>query len=321
MTDAIRSPRLWKPAALVGAIGLLLTVAVVAGAVALANSDIDTAVLLAPVTGAAGLVITGLAAAMALNASRARQRSRAMSAQVEGTEHALTQSEREIERFATIAAHDLQEPLRTIISFTGLLERRHAPDLAPEAHDYLIRVAAAAERMRALIEDLLVYARIGQAERQFEAVDLRLVIDEVLDDLETLLRDNNAKVEVGDLPTVFGNAPGLGQVFTNLISNAVKYRLGDAPRVRITAQQRGRDWVVAVADNGKGIDPANHERIFELFRRLESRGVSGTGLGLAICARVIDLHGGRIWVRSAVGQGATFYFTIPIRAGVGTSDR
>lgn len=321
MSDATRSARTWRPVVLVIVVGLLVCAALGTGAAWARGSDADTGALLAPALVVLGLVITGLAAALVITATRSHQRSIAMSAQVEGTEHALTQSEREIERFATIAAHDLQEPLRTIISFTGLLERRHGPDLAPEAHDYLIRVAAAAERMRSLIEDLLVYARIGQAERQFEVVDLGQLVEQVLDDLDGLVRESQATIEVGPLPTVFGNAAGLGQVFANLISNAMKYRLGDAPRVRIGAQQRDREWVIAVADNGKGIDPANHERIFELFRRLEARGVSGTGLGLAICARVVDLHGGRIWVRSAVGQGATFYFTVPIRAGVGDPDR
>jgi light-regulated signal transduction histidine kinase (bacteriophytochrome) len=229
-------------------------------------------------------------------------------------EHRLEQSNRELERFATIAAHDLQEPLRTILTFTDLIERRYGQTLNTEARDYLLRVAGAAARMRALIEDLLTYARIGQAERRFEPVDLRESLNEAVANLEPLIIETGATIHAGELPVVTGNPQGLTQLFTNLLSNAMKYRLAEAPRVEITAERQGKEWVIAVADNGKGIDPTYHDRIFELFRRLEPRGgASGTGLGLAICARVVDVHGGRIWVRSAVGKGATFYFTLPAR--------
>jgi signal transduction histidine kinase len=203
--------------------------------------------------------------------------------------------------------------LRTILTFTDLTDKRFGETLDPEARGYMLRVSAAAGRMRNLIEDLLTYARIGQEERQFELVDLRTVVDAALANIEQLVIETGARVTIGELPTVTGNPQGLQQLFTNLLTNAVKYRLVASPQVRIESNRKDRNWIIAVADNGKGIDPVNHERIFELFRRLEARGVSGTGLGLAICARVVDVHGGRIWVRSAVGKGATFYFTLPVR--------
>jgi light-regulated signal transduction histidine kinase (bacteriophytochrome) len=264
-----------------------------------------------------GVVITLLAGAVAgvstLGQARSRRISEQMGDRLEAREHMLEQSNKEVERFATIAAHDLQEPLRTILTFTDLIERRWGDELDSDARNYLLRVAAAAFRMRALIEDLLTYARIGQAERRFEVVDLDRVVAEVQENLSQLIDETNAHIVVGDLPTVVGNPQGLAQVLSNLLSNGMKYRMGD-PEIKISAVQKGKEWVISVADNGKGIDPQNHERIFELFRRLEPRGVSGTGLGLAICARVVDVHGGRIWVRSQVGKGATFTFTIPVRS-------
>lgn len=266
--------------------------------------------------GALGVVITVLLAATIGVWTSGRVRSERieerMGDQLEAREHALEQSNKEVERFATIAAHDLQEPLRTILTFTDLIERRWGDTLDSDARNYLLRVAGAADRMRALIESLLTFARIGQAERRFEVVDLNRTLVEVQENLEQLISETNAAIEVGDLPTVVGNPQGLAQVFSNLLSNAMKYRLGD-PEIKVSAIQKDKEWVISVADNGKGIDPQNHERIFELFRRLENRDVSGTGLGLAICARVVDVHGGRIWVRSTVGKGATFSFTIPVR--------
>lgn len=233
---------------------------------------------------------------------------------IRARERELIQSNRELERFATVAAHDLQEPLRTVLTFVDLLDRRYGPDLDKQGREYLVRVSGAAARMRNLIEDLLVYARMGQVERTYEPVDLREIVDEAIDDLDQLIRDVHARIDIAPLPTVTGNRPGLIQLTTNLIANACKYRMGN-PHIRISSEREGGDWIVAVADNGKGIDPLYHDRIFELFRRLEPRNRGGgTGLGLAICKRVVELHGGRIWVRSALGKGSTFFFTLPAHA-------
>ncbi|MCX7620831.1 MAG: ATP-binding protein [Acidimicrobiales bacterium] len=302
--------------ALVVAIGAVVTILLTTLS---SRTSVETAGTLLPlVVAAAGVLATVIASVSVVALARSRRTvaevSEKMTDRLAEREHRLEQSNRELERFATIAAHDLQEPLRTILTFTDLIERRYGQTLNTEARDYLLRVAGAAARMRALIEDLLTYARIGQAERRFEPVDLRQSLNEAVANLEPLILETGATIHAGELPVVMGNQQGLTQLFTNLLSNAMKYRLADAPRVEITAERQGKEWVIAVADNGKGIDPAYHERIFELFRRLEPRGgASGTGLGLAICARVVDVHSGRIWVRSAVGKGATFFFTLPAR--------
>lgn len=302
--------------ALVVAIGAVTTILLTTLSSRASATTAET--LLPLMAAAAGVLATAMASASVVALARSKRTAAEVSEQMTDRladrEHRLEQSNRELERFATIAAHDLQEPLRTILTFTDLIERRYGQTLNAEARDYLLRVAGAAARMRALIEDLLMYARIGQAERRFELVDLRESLNEAVANLEPLIIETGATIHAGELPVVTGNPQGLTQLFTNLLSNAMKYRLAEAPRVEITAERQGKEWVIAVADNGKGIDPTYHDRIFELFRRLEPRGgASGTGLGLAICARVVDVHGGRIWVRSAVGKGATFYFTLPAR--------
>ena len=304
--------------AIVAGLGIVATAALV---VVARDAPPDAVEVLLPIAvGVAGLLATGIVLVAVVMQHRSRASAAALSQQMTGQladrDHQLEQADREIERFATIAAHDLQEPLRTILTFTDLVDRKYGDTLNGEARDYLLRVAGAAARMRALIEDLLVYARIGQAERRFEPVDLRECLNEAVANLEPAILETNAVVRAGELPTVRGNPQGLAQLFTNLLSNAIKYRLGDAPQIVVTAEADEREWIVSVQDNGKGIDPANHERIFELFRRLEPRGgASGTGLGLAICARVVDVHGGRIWVQSAIGKGATFSFSLPMRDG------
>jgi|tagenome__1003787_1003787.scaffolds.fasta_scaffold20576499_1 signal transduction histidine kinase len=281
---------------------------------AVAGTSIDRSVSLTALVALLGLVATASAAVVAGVDQRGRRQVDLMNARLLEREQDLIRSNSELERFATIAAHDLQEPLRAILTFTSLIERRFGAGMEGEALDYLLRVSAAGQRMRALIESLLVYARIGQVERQFTVVDLNECVAEAEANVEGLILATEAEIDVGPLPTVRGNAEALTQLFTNLLSNALKYRLG-RPRVTIRAQRRQHTWVISVADNGKGIDPANHEKIFELFRRLEpGDGPRGTGLGLAICARVAELHGGGISVRSTVGQGATFSVSIPLTA-------
>jgi chemotaxis family two-component system sensor kinase Cph1 len=298
-------------------IGIGTTVTIAAVIVALSAGEATdhprrTVVALVAVMGAFMTIVAGLMVLLAER--RAFERAERMTLELREREHDLVQSNRELERFASVAAHDLQEPLRTVLTFTSLIERKHGASLDGEALNYLLRVSTAGQRMRALIESLLIYSRIGQAERQFDVVDLEACVVAAMANVEPLVIETGASIAVGELPTVRGNADAFAQLFTNLLANALKYRLG-TPEVSITAQRREDEWVISVADNGKGIDPANHDRIFELFRRLEPTGpATGTGLGLAICARVVDLHGGRIWVRSTVGQGATFSFSIPLVA-------
>jgi signal transduction histidine kinase len=298
---------------MVAAAGLGIT-AVATLVAAVAAPALDGGVSLTALVALLGLVATASAAAVAAVDQRARRQVDRMNARLLEREQDLLRSNNELERFATIAAHDLQEPLRAILTFTSLIERRFGPGLEGEALEYLMRVSAAGQRMRSLIESLLVYARIGQAERQFTVVDLNDCVTAAEANVEGLVLATDAEIEVGPLPTVRGNAEALTQLFTNLLANALKYRLG-RPRVTIRAERGPQAWVISVADNGKGIDPADHQKIFELFRRLEpGDGPRGTGLGLAICARVAELHGGGISVRSTVGQGSTFSVTIPLAA-------
>lgn len=299
------------------ATGILVSVFATSGAIVADLSGVDPDTLTPLLLAGSGAVITVLVTSLAFVVVRGRVRAEELERELADRLHAreldLEQSNKELERFATIAAHDLQEPLRTILTFTDLVERRYGAQLPDDARDYVLRVAGAAARMRALIEDLLTYARVGQADRRLEPVDLASVVDEAREDLSQLVEESGARIEVAPLPTVMGNPQGLRQLITNLLSNAMKYRLGDEPIVRITCERVGFEWQISVTDNGRGIDRANHERIFELFRRLERGDKAGTGLGLAICARVVDAHGGRIWVRSSLGKGATFTFTLPVR--------
>lgn len=225
----------------------------------------------------------------------------------------LLQSNRELERYASIAAHDLQEPLRSILAFSDLLARRHGHELSPEARNHLARISQAGLRMRALITDLLEYSRLDAVTDRTEHVNLREAVDAAVGDLAALIEQTDATIDVGPLPTVPGNRRELIGLFSNLLSNALKYRSPDRkPVVKIRARRRDGEWLIGVKDNGIGIEPEYHERVFELFRRLDrSKDDTGTGLGLAICQRTVSHHGGRIWVESTPGEGSTFFFTLP----------
>ena len=309
----------------VAGFGLVSTAALTTVA-ALRASDLPLETLFPITVAVLALAVTGLFVALMITNARTRRvataRAEEVMAHLRARERELIQSNKELERFASVAAHDLQEPLRTVLTFSDLLERRHGEAMPLEARGYTLRIAGAAARMRLLIEDLLVYARMGQEERTTEVVDLRDAVDEAIDNLEQLIAETRARIDVGPLPKVMANRNGMVRVFTNLLSNACKYRLGDSPRIRIEAEESDRQWVISVRDNGKGIDPSYHDRVFELFRRLETRNQGGgTGLGLAICKRVVELNGGRIWVRSKLGQGSTFYFSVPLTPGLGDADQ
>lgn len=227
----------------------------------------------------------------------------------------LTRSNQELERFAHIAAHDLQEPCRTIISYAQLLERRSAPVLDEASHEFLDYLVSGAHRMRDLVSDLLAYSRARSKDAPFEPVDCAQVVAGVLADLQRGIADAGARVEVGALPVVSGDPAHLSQLFLNLIGNALKFRAPEREaRIRIGAERQGGDWLFRVADDGIGIAPAYHQRVFEIFQRLHGADrYPGTGIGLAICRKVVERHSGRIWVESEEGQGATFCFTLPAR--------
>jgi len=228
----------------------------------------------------------------------------------------LKRSNGDLEQFAYIASHDLQEPLRMVSGFTGLLQRRYAGKLDADADEFIGFAIGGVNRMQALINDLLSYSRVGREEVAAKPVDMQLVVDEALANLQGAIEDRSALVSRGPLPTVLANHGMLVRVFQNLISNALKFCKADRPIVRIAAEQHGAEWVFSVADNGIGIDPQYRDRIFLIFQRLHQQGeYPGTGIGLAVVKRIVERNGGRIWLESEPGKGTTFFFTLPATGG------
>ena len=224
----------------------------------------------------------------------------------------LERSNSDLEQFASVASHDLQEPLRTISSFCELLEQRYADKLDDEAEEFIGFIVDGAQRMQGMIEDLLSYARAGIKGRDFEMVDSDAILDKALRNLKAALDRNDAVVERGPLPKVCADESQMLQLLQNLISNAVKFRAEAPLRITVTAEARGRAWCFAVTDNGSGIEPKFAERIFLVFQRLHSReAIEGSGIGLSICKKIVERHGGRIWVEPAPGRGSRFCFTLP----------
>ena len=225
----------------------------------------------------------------------------------------LQRVNRELEHFAYVASHDLREPLRKISNFTELLADRYRGQLDEKADKYIWFVVDGAKRMDRLIEDLLAYSRAGRAELIWEATSAEQVVRLAVSDLEKFLEENSAKVTYSDLPIIQVNPVQLGQLMRNLIQNAVKFRGEESPCVHVSAQKTGNEWVFSVIDNGIGIDPQYWERIFGIFQRLHTRSEqTGTGIGLAISKKIVEHHGGRIWVESEPGKGSTFHFTLPV---------
>lgn len=216
----------------------------------------------------------------------------------------------ELEMFAYVASHDLQEPLRMITSYTQLLARRYGEKLDADADEFIRFIVDGTLRMQALIRDLLEYSRVGSRELNFRATDCEQVLQQVLTDLKALQEETGAVVTHDPLPTVLADESQMTQLFQNLITNAIKFRGPEVPVVHLGAEPVSGGWRLSVRDNGIGIEPAYRERVFEAFQRLHSREYPGTGVGLAICQRIADRHGGRIWVESAPGRGSTFFFTL-----------
>lgn len=227
----------------------------------------------------------------------------------------LARSNAELERFAYVASHDLQEPLRMVSSYTQLLGRRYKGKLDASADEFIAYAVDGAVRMQTLINDLLAYSRVGSKPKEFAPVQCESVLGRVLHDLRPTLDDRGATVSHDALPTVRGDAVQIGQLFQNLLGNATKFRRPEeAPRVEVTVnRQSERWWRFCVRDNGIGIEPQYFERIFALFQRLHTKQeYPGTGIGLAICKRIVERHGGQLWVESKPGQGASFLFTLPV---------
>ncbi len=222
----------------------------------------------------------------------------------------------ELQQFAHIVSHDLNEPLRTITSFLQLLTRRLPGTLDAEASEYLAFVEEGAQRLRHLLAGLLAYTRAGGEGQEVTTVDGDALLARVLADLQLAIAESGATITQDPLPTVLGDAARLGRVIQNLIGNALKFRGPAPPQIHVSAQWDGKQWRFSVRDNGIGIDPAHAGRLFQVFQRLHTRQeYPGTGIGLAICKKIIEQHGGQIWVESEVGKGATFFFTLPAAPG------
>ena len=223
----------------------------------------------------------------------------------------LSASNAELERFAYIASHDLQEPLRMVSSFLQLLQKRYKGQLDQKADQYIHYAVDGAERMKALIMDLLEYSRVGSGKDSFVEVDTAVVMQEVGDIFREKIVAARALVEIDPLPKVWGDKVQLMQLFQNLVSNALKYHSERLPSICVRAKEEPAHWLFSVQDNGIGIDPQFFDKIFIIFQRLHNKSdYSGTGIGLAICKKIVERHGGRIWVESRPGEGSTFYFTI-----------
>jgi light-regulated signal transduction histidine kinase (bacteriophytochrome) len=225
----------------------------------------------------------------------------------------LKRSNDELEQFAYVASHDLQEPLRMVSSYTKLLGQRYKGRLDSDADDFISYAIDGASRMQRLIQDLLSYSRAGTNRKTFHKVSSEIAVKDALASLRTTIQETGAVVTKDPLPVVATDNAQLTQVFQNLIGNAIEYRGTEVPQVHVSAMKNGCDeWIFSVRDNGLGIDPEYFERIFVIFQRLHGREeFEGSGSGLAICKKILERLGGRIWLESQIGQGSTFHFALP----------
>ena len=234
--------------------------------------------------------------------------------ELEKTVAELKRSNAELEQFAYVASHDLQEPLRMVASYTQLLAKRYKGQLDADADEFIGYAVDGASRMQRLIQDLLAYSRVATLGHGLEPVDCKVLFEAVLKNLRLAIDESRAVVTHEILPTVMADGRQLAQVFQNLIGNAIKFRGEEPPHLQVSAKRLTDEWQFSVRDNGIGIDPQYAGRIFVVFQRLHNIAeYPGTGMGLAICKKIIERHGGRIWVESQLGKGATFYFTLPAR--------
>jgi PAS domain S-box-containing protein len=235
-----------------------------------------------------------------------------LNASLEKRASELAESNAELERFAYVASHDLQEPLRMVTSFLQLIEKRYKEKLDAKAHEYIHFAVDGAERMKRLILDLLEYSRVNSSQHEVDEIDLNSIMDDVLLTYSTSLEETGGKLTKVQLPVVKGSKIQIQQLFQNIVGNAIKYRSNNPPEINITYKDVGTLCQFSISDNGIGIDPRFFHKIFIIFQRLHNREqYSGTGIGLAICKKIVDKHGGKIWVESEPGKGSTFYFTLP----------
>jgi signal transduction histidine kinase len=257
--------------------------------------------------------------AVGLDVNRMRERIlaelsalREANADLEARTEDLQRSNSELEQFAYVASHDLQEPLRKVASFCQLLQRRYAGRLDAKADEYIEHAVDGAKRMQALINDLLAFSRVGRTAQHREPVSCAVLLAQAWANLAPEVRRTHATIEVGELPVVLGETTLLTAVFQNLLNNALKFRADEPPRISVSVRRDGADWLFSFSDNGIGIEPEYADRIFVIFQRLHDKAAyPGTGIGLAMVKKIIEYHGGRIWLDTTVTTGARFGFTLP----------
>jgi len=224
----------------------------------------------------------------------------------------LERSNTDLEQFAYMAAHDLRGPLIVVESYINKLHKRYKEKLDQDAERFIKEAFDGIERMKLLINDLLSYAKAGTQIKKFERIDCNNVLQRAVANLKIEIEGRNALVTYDQLPSIFTDDIQMVQLFQNLVGNGIKFCKERQPRIHVSVEDNGTAWVFSVSDNGIGMTPEDSDRIFEIFKRLHSSSeYSGTGIGLAICKKIVERHGGRIWVLSESGKGATFYFTIP----------
>ena len=229
------------------------------------------------------------------------------------THEELTRSNRDLEQFAYVASHDLQEPLRMVATYTQLLAERYQGKLDENADKYIHYAVDGALRMQTLVRDLLAFSRVGRRHEAPQNTDCNLVVRTVMANLQSVIQENDAQIRYIDLPVLLADHTELVQVFQNLVGNAIKFRSSERPEIRITAEKKKKEWLLSVADNGIGIAPQHADDVFMIFKRLHTREeYPGSGIGLAICKRIVEQNHGRIWVESEPGKGSTFRFTWPV---------
>jgi PAS domain S-box-containing protein len=266
--------------------------------------------MLSPLVSAEGTLVT--AAIRDVSARRQAEEAARQAAALERKSAELTRSNDDLRQFAYVAAHDLQEPLRMVSSYTRLLADRYKGQLDAKADTYIDLAFDGAQRMQRLIEDLLVYCQVETAGNELHETSTEKALARALANLEGAIAESAAVVTHDPLPTLVADPAQLSQLFQNLVGNAIKYRGVDPPRVHVAARLAAGEWVISVRDNGLGIDPRYFDKIFLMFQRLHRRAIySGTGIGLSLCKKIAERHGGRMWVESAPGVGSTFFLALP----------
>nr|MBC8488336.1 GAF domain-containing protein [Bacteroidota bacterium] len=224
----------------------------------------------------------------------------------------LERSNKELEQFAYVASHDLQEPLRMVSSFTQLLKERYRDKLDESGNEFIAYTIDGAKRMQRMIDDLLSYSRVTTRGKKFETVDFNSAFYQAIDNLQLLIEENNVKITKDKLPTMDADESQIIRLFQNLLDNAIKFKNERTPVINIRTKKRSEEFIISINDNGVGIDPEYKNSVFQVFKRLNGKNkYSGTGIGLAICKRIVERHGGKIWLDSTLREGSTFYFSIP----------